>query len=49
MCGISVFTMQIDYLQISYKGDVHICRPIFAKKMERNLHETTNGWKTYGK
>jgi hypothetical protein len=21
----------------------------FAKKMEQNLHETTNRWKTYGK
>jgi hypothetical protein len=27
----------------------HICRPNFAKKMERNLHETTSWYKTYGK
>jgi hypothetical protein len=38
--------MQIDYMKISCKEDVHICR---AKQMERNLHETTSRWKTYGK
>jgi hypothetical protein len=41
--------MQIDYVKISCKGDVHICRTNFAKKMELNLHETTSWWKTYGK
>jgi hypothetical protein len=29
--------------------NVHICRTNFAKQMERNLHETTSRWKTYGK
>jgi hypothetical protein len=41
--------MQIDYVKISCKEDVHICHTNFAKQMERNLHETTNWWKTYGK
>jgi hypothetical protein len=41
--------MQIDYMKISYKEDVHICHTNFAKQMERNLHETTSRWKTYGK
>jgi hypothetical protein len=41
--------MQIDYMKISCKEDVHIRQTNFAKKMERNLHETTNRWKTYGK
>jgi hypothetical protein len=41
--------MQIDYVKISCKEDVHICRTNFAKQMERNLHETTSQWKTYGK
>jgi hypothetical protein len=41
--------MQIDYVKISCKEDVHICCTIFAIKMEQNLHETTNQWKTYGK
>jgi hypothetical protein len=41
--------MQIDYVKISCKEDVHICRTDFVKKMERNLHETTSWWKTYGK
>jgi hypothetical protein len=41
--------MQIDYVKISYKEDVHICRTNFAKQMEQNLHETTSWWKTYGK
>jgi hypothetical protein len=36
-------------VKISCKKDVHICRTNFAKKMERNLHETTSWWKTYGK
>jgi hypothetical protein len=47
--GINVFIMQIDYMKISCKEDVHICRTNFTKKMERNLHETTSQWKTYGK
>jgi hypothetical protein len=41
--------MQIDYVKISYKEDVHICRTNFAKKIERNSHKTTSRWKTYGK
>jgi hypothetical protein len=41
--------MQIDYVKISCKENVHICRTNFAKQMERNLHETTSRWKTYGK
>jgi hypothetical protein len=42
--------MQIDYVKISCKEDVtHICCTNFAKKMERNLYETTSQWKTYGK
>jgi hypothetical protein len=36
-------------VKISCKEDVHICRTNFAKQMERNLHETTGWWKTYGK
>jgi hypothetical protein len=36
-------------VKISCKEDVHICRTNFAKQMERNLHETTSRWKTYGK
>jgi hypothetical protein len=49
MWGINVFIMQIDYVKISYKEDVHICGTNFAKQMERNLHETTSRWKTYVK
>jgi hypothetical protein len=41
--------MQIDYVKISCKEDVHICHTNFAKKMEWNLHETTSQWKIYGK
>jgi hypothetical protein len=41
--------MQIDYVKISWKEDFHICHTNFEKKMERNLHETTSRWKTYGK
>ena len=41
--------MQIDYVKISYKEDFNICHTNFVKKMERNLHETTSRWKTYGK
>jgi hypothetical protein len=41
--------MQIDYMKISCKEDVHICRTNFAKQMEQNFHETTSGWKTYEK
>jgi hypothetical protein len=36
-------------VKISCKEDVHICHTNFAKQMERNLHETTSRWKTYGK
>jgi hypothetical protein len=36
-------------VKISCKEDVYICRTNFAKQMERNLHETTSRWKTYGK
>jgi hypothetical protein len=49
MWGINVFIMQIDYVKISCKEDVHICCTNFAKQMERNLHETTSWWKTYEK
>jgi hypothetical protein len=41
--------MQIDYVKISCKEDVHICCTNFAKRMEENLHETNSWWKTYGK
>jgi hypothetical protein len=41
--------MQIDYVKVSCKKGVHICRTNFTKQMERNLHETTSRWKTYGK
>jgi hypothetical protein len=41
--------MQIDYVKILCKEDVHICHTNFAKKMERNLYETTSRWKKYGK
>jgi hypothetical protein len=41
--------MQIDYMKISCKEDVHICHTNFAKQMEQNLHGTTSQWKTYGK
>jgi hypothetical protein len=44
-----VFIMQIDYVKVSCKEDVHICRTNVARKMEQNLHETTSWWKTYGK
>jgi hypothetical protein len=44
-----VFIMQIDYVKTLCKEDVHIRHTNFAKKMERNLHETTSRWKTYGK
>jgi hypothetical protein len=36
--------MQIDYVKISCKEDVHICHTNFAKQMERN-----GRWKTYAK
>jgi hypothetical protein len=49
MWGINVFIMQIDYVKILCKEDVHICSTNFAKQMERNLHETISRWKTYGK
>jgi hypothetical protein len=49
MWDINIFIMQIDYVKISYKEDVHIRHTNFAKKLEQNLHETTNRWKTYGK
>jgi hypothetical protein len=49
MCGIYVFMMQINYVKISCKEDVHICCTNIVKKMEQNLHETTSRWKTYGK
>jgi hypothetical protein len=39
---INVFLMQIDYLKISCKEDVHICCTNFAKRMEQILHETTS-------
>jgi hypothetical protein len=41
--------MQIDYVKISCKEDVHICHINFVKEMEQNLHVTTSRWKTYGK
>jgi hypothetical protein len=47
--GVNVFIMQIDYVKILCKEDVHICHTNFVKHMERNLHETTSRWKTYGK
>jgi hypothetical protein len=36
-------------MKISCKEDVYIRHTNFAKKLERNLHETTSRWKTYGK
>jgi hypothetical protein len=42
MWGVIVFIMQIDYVKISYKEDVHICHTNFAKKIEQNLHEITS-------
>jgi hypothetical protein len=48
MWDINVFIMQIDYMKISCKENVHICHTNFVKKMEQNLHETTSWWKTYG-
>jgi hypothetical protein len=36
-------------VKTSCKKDIHICHTNFAKKMERNLHETTSRWKMYGK
>jgi hypothetical protein len=41
--------MQIDYVKISCKKDVHTCHTNFGKKMDQNLHETTSSWITYGK
>jgi hypothetical protein len=41
--------MQIDYVKVSCKEDVHVCCTNFAKKMERNSHGTTSQWKTYRK
>jgi hypothetical protein len=41
--------MQIDYVKISCKEDVHICCTNFAKRMEQNLHETTSRWIMCGK
>ena len=46
---INVFIMQIDYVKISCKEDVHICRTNFAKNMEQNLYERTSQQKMYGK
>jgi hypothetical protein len=37
--------MQIDYVKISCKEDVHICRTNFAKKMEQNSHKKLAGGK----
>jgi hypothetical protein len=36
-------------VKISCNKDVRICHTKFAKKMERNLYETTSRWKTCGK
>jgi hypothetical protein len=41
--------MQIDYVKISCKKDVHIYCTNFAKEMEWNSNETTSRQKTYGK
>jgi hypothetical protein len=41
--------MQIDYVKLSCKEDVHNCHTKFAKQMEQNLHETSSGWKMYEK
>jgi hypothetical protein len=49
MWDINVFIMQIDYVKISCKEDVHICCTYFAKKIEQNSHETISQWKMYGK
>ena len=46
---MNVFIMQIDYMKISCKVDVYICRTNFAKQMEQNLHERTNWWIKYEK
>jgi hypothetical protein len=40
MCGINVFIMQIDYVKISCKEDVHICHANFTKKLEQNSNAT---------
>ena len=49
MWDFDVFIIQIDYVKVSCKEDVHICHTNFKKQMERNLYETTSWWKTYGK
>jgi hypothetical protein len=41
--------MQINYVKISCKKNVHIYCTNFAKEMEQNSHETTSRQKTYGK
>jgi hypothetical protein len=46
MWVINVFIMQIDYVKMSCNIDVYICHTNFAKKIERNLYETTSWWKT---
>jgi hypothetical protein len=46
MWGMNVFIMQIAYVKKLCKEDVYTCRTNFAKKMEPNLHERTNRWKT---
>jgi hypothetical protein len=46
---MNVFIMQLDYIKISCKENVHICCTNFAKILEQNLHEITSPWKTYGK
>jgi hypothetical protein len=35
-------------VKILCKEDVHICHTNFAKRMNRNSHETTSQSKTYG-
>jgi hypothetical protein len=41
--------MQIDYVKIPYKEDVHICHTNFTKRMGQNSHGTISQWKTYWK
>ena len=48
MWNINVFIMQIEYVKISCKEDVHIYCANFTKNVERNSHETTSWWKIYG-
>jgi hypothetical protein len=41
--------MQIEYVKISCKEGVHICRTNFEIEWNEDCIETTSQWKTYGK